>query len=315
MKTALDRGLRQIGERAIASLGAAPSLATLRIAPGQAGFFGEVFCALNGLRMAEKYGLVARMNWGPRSHYFEPDHARDGDVWSAFFATSRFDFRQKAGTKGPHFSVTLKPGAHDFAPYEGMSIRRSVGLALRAWCQLHPKIAKAVDEAQAQLFAGRPMLGVHIRLTDAAAGFEGRQTVAIEHFFDATDSWLAEHPGAGIFLATDEAQIIERFTARYGVRVTFQDCLRSEDGTSIHGRYDAGVSGSPYQKGREVLIDAMLLARCNYLIRTHSRVTAFSLCWSPELAFRCLELEVTGVSRLPWLHEASMLQEAHIRLA
>jgi hypothetical protein len=303
MKTALKRSLRQIGERTIASLAAAPSLATLRIAPGQAGFFGEVFCALNGLRMAEKHGLAARINWGPRSQYFEPDYAQDGDVWGAFFVTSRFDFRQKAGTKGPLFSVTLKPGAHDFTPYEGMSIRRSVGLALRAWCQPQPNIAKAVDEAQAQLFAGRFMLGVHIRLTDAAAGFEDRQTVDLEQFFLAADSWLSEHPAAGIFLATDEGRIVAAFEARYGARVTFQDCLRSEDGTSIHGHYDAGVSGNPYQKGREVLIDALLLARCDYLIRTHSRVTAYSLCWSPELAFRDLELEITGVNRLPWLHE------------
>jgi len=241
MKTALKRGLRQIRERTIASLRAAPSLATLRIAPGQAGFFGEVFCALNGLRMAEEYGLNARIYWGPGSHYFEPDYAQDGDAWGAFFATSRLDFRQGAGAgaKSPLFSVKLKPGAHDFTPYEDLSIRRSVALALRAWCQPHPKIAKAVDEAQAELFAGRSMLGVHIRLTDAAAGFEGRQTVALDQFFQATDSWLTEHPAAGIFLATDEERIVAAFEERYGARVTFQDCLRSEDGTSIHGHYDA----------------------------------------------------------------------------
>lgn len=303
MKITLTRGLRQIGERTIASLGVVPSLATLRIAPGHAGFFGEVFCALNGLRMAEKHGLAARMAWGPESRYFEPHHAHDGDIWSAFFATSHFDFRPKAGTKEPLFSVTLKPGAHDFAPYEGLSIRRSVGLALRAWCQPHSKIAKAVDEARAQLFAGRPMLGVHIRLTDAAAGFEGRQTVPLEKFFQAADSWLSEHSAAGIFLATDEMRIVAAFEARYGSRVTFQSCLRSEDGTSIHGHYDCGVAGSPYQKGREVFIDALLLADTAHVLRTHSRVTAFSLCWNPNLTYHDLEREVLGIDRTPWLQE------------
>lgn len=299
MKSVLSTVLKK---SAVAALGVAPSFGELRITPGRAGFFGEVFCAINGLRLAERHGLRATMAWGSRSPYFDPERSQN-DAWSTYFAVSEYDFRLKNSSRSSPFYLRHKPGAYDFEPYVGMSIRQSAGHALRAWCQPHAEIAASVEEIHERLFAKRSMLGVHVRLTDAAAGNEGRKTVGLESFFEATDKWLSDHSGSGIFLATDEARVTDAFVARYGELVNYQNCLRSDDGTSIHGHYDSGVYGNPYDKGREVFIDALLLARCDHLIRTHSRVTAFSLCWSPELSFRDLELDLTGDNRTPWLHE------------
>lgn len=302
MKTKIRQCLRITGERAVGVLAKAPGLAGLKITPGNAGFFGEVFCVLNGLRLAEQHGLVAEIAWGQQSPYFEKNHVQNDDAWSSFFAQSCFDFRTPPSPRAPILFPRFKPGAHDFVPYKGQSIRRSVGKALHDWCQPKPNIADEADAAWNRIAKGREMLGVHIRLTDAAAGLEKRKAVALEHFFDATDNWLANHPNAGIFLATDEIKIIEAFVVRYGERVSFQDCLRSEDGTSIHGHYDSGVKGNAYTKGCEVFIDALLLARCDHLIRTHSRVTAFSLCWNTDLTYHDLERDLLGVDRTPWLH-------------
>lgn len=308
MTKPLKREMRAWAEGAITTLGRTPGLAGLKITPGRAGFFGEVFCALNGLRLAERSGLSAQMAWGPDSLYYDSAHAVAGDAWRSFFAQSHFDFRTGAecgaGLRDPLVYLPYKPGANDFEAYPELSARASVGKALHAWCQPHPEIAAEADAVWSQLTKGRAeMLGVHIRLTDAAAGKEGRNTVKLDHFFAAADDWLDTHPEAGLFLATDESHITEAFKDRYGVRVAFQDCLRSEDGTSIHGHYDAGVAGSPYQKGREVFVDALLLARSSHILRTHSRVTVFSLCWAPDLSYRDLEYEVTGALRTAWLHD------------
>jgi hypothetical protein len=116
------------------------------------------------------------------------------------------------------------------------------------------------------------------------------------------DEWFKCNPDGTVFLATDDERIVEAFDRRYGNRhLLVRPSLRSKDGTSLHGHYDAGVPGSPIQKGADVLKDALILARCNHLIRSHSRVTCYSLCINPDLGFTDLSLDVDGIDRTPWL--------------
>ncbi|UAB78976.1 hypothetical protein INR77_04565 [Erythrobacter sp. SCSIO 43205] len=164
----------------------------------------------------------------------------------------------------------------------------------------------AVDEIVESKFRKGKVLGVHVRLTDAAAGQENRKSVGLRDVFEAVGRWLKTNADGQIFLATDDQRAIALFQEHYSDRVIFQDCLRSTDGTSIHGHYDTGVEGSPYLKGLEVMIDALLLARCDHLIRTHSRVTCFTLCWNTALSYTDLELELFGENRTPWLYEPSI---------
>lgn len=276
-----------------------PGGAGITVTCGRAGFFGELFTTLNGLRAAEKNGLSARIRWDETSKYFETGIGPN--VWKYYFEQSEFDFSGGIH-EDPRF-IRFKPGADDFDPYEGYSVRESAGIALDRWCQLKAEIVAAVDDFADANFNRETVLGVHVRLTDAAAGHENRKSVELDDVFDAVDRWAATNADCGIFLATDDQRAIAAFEERYPGRVIFQECLRSTDGTSIHGHYDAGVEGSPYTKGLEVLIDALLLARCDHLVRTHSRVTCFTLCWNPQLTYTDLELELLGEDRTPWLHE------------
>ena len=289
---------RTIYDSAFATLLRVPFVDELLVQPGLAGFFGEVFITLNGIRLAELNRKLARVYWGKYSPYFEPEISKN--AWSSFFMCSDFDFRVKRRALG--LTLPYRPGSRAFLPYAGLSVRQSLGRALQEWCKPRPEIVAAVDAFACQAeFDSRQMLGVHIRRTDVVAGAEGRRTVGLEDFTHAIDDWLSCTPNGGIFLASDDQNVIEYFTTHYPGRVASQDCLRSQDGNSIHGHYDTGVAGSPYNKGREVLIDALLLARCAHLVRTHSRVTAFSLCWNPSLGYRDLEREVIGINRTPWL--------------
>jgi hypothetical protein len=290
--------MRKIHEIAIDSFLRLPIGIEVKVQPGFSGFFGAVFTTLNGLRLAEVHRKQGRVFWGPSSPYFEASHGEN--AWTTFFQRSTFDFSERQGVA--LLSVPYRPGGHDLVPYDGLSVRLSVARALQSWCQPRPEIAQAVARFADVHFGRRPTLGVHVRLTDVAAGTEERRTVNPKSIMQAVDAWLANHQDAGIFLASDDQRMVAAFEQRYPGRVSYQNCLRSQDGTSVHGHYDAGVPGSPYSKGRDVLIDALLLARCSHLIRTHSRVTAFSLCWNPNLTYRDLEQEILGINRTPWLH-------------
>ncbi|RWP97576.1 hypothetical protein [Mesorhizobium sp.] len=281
----------------LVALGRLPFAPRVAIQSGGCGFFGDLFIALNGLRFAELHNLVAEVVWGPKSLYF--DASAGPNAWTYYFRESRFSFGRPGRT---YWSLPFRAGAQEFHRYNGLSTRASVHRAIERFCVLRPELAAEVDTfVNAEFVPGRT-LGVHVRLTDAAAGRENRRVLSLDHFIDATRDCLHSGEAERIFLASDEQRTIDRYIAEFGDRVVFSPALRSVDGTSIHGHYDGGVAGSSFGKGRDVLVDALLLAQCNHLIRSHSRVTCFSLCANATLSFTDLDLKHFGSSQTPWLH-------------
>lgn len=266
---------------------------------GGCGLFGDLFMALNGVRFAERKRLSGEVCWDKRSLYFEA--AKGRNVWSYYFENSAFAFGGEISLSG--MALPYFPGAQDFDPYPGLSVRQSVHRLLQKHCRPRASILKSVEQFASERFSSEAMLGVHIRRTDAARGMEDRREVHLRHFVAEIDEWLRHHPGGAIFLATDEASVVEELETRYGERVIAQHCLRSRDGASLHGHYDGGTEGTAFRKGLEVIIDALLLARCDHLIRTHSRVTCYTLCLNPQLSYTDLDLKCLGASRTPWLHQ------------
>ena len=104
-----------------------------------------------------------------------------------------------------------------------------------------------------------------------------------------------------IFLATDDSRVVPEFCACFGDRVRFQNATRSSDDRSIHGHRDTGLNLGPYKKGREALVDALILSQCSFLMRCFSFLTNYSLCINPDLKFLDLDKQNLGVVRTPWI--------------
>jgi len=279
-------------------VGAVPG-ARLAVQSGGCGFFGDLFMALNGMRFAERHRLACEIAWGERSLYFDPQTG--GDAWSNYFKQSRFDF-SPSSFKRRSIAVPYFPGAQEFFPYDGLTVRQSISEAIASFCSVRTEITDKVDHFTRSKFCPGGMVGVHVRMTDAARGEENRRVLSIDHFVRATEDALREHALSGVFLASDDASVVDQFRKEFGETVVTTDSIRSLDGTSLHGHYDGGVSGNPRQKGEEVLIDALLLAKCGFIVRGHSRVTCFSLCLAPQIPFIDLDFIHLGKNSTPWLH-------------
>lgn len=290
---------RKLQDLAINGIGTLGLPCTLEIKTGRAGFFAEVFMTLNGIRLAERYGLRAKVIWGEASPYF--DHIARSNAWTEFFENDTFDFSKSKRRLMP--VIPYRPGAHHFVPYEDLTVRKSVSQAIGNWCRPRPDITKRADDLIKSSRAGdKRVLGVHIRRTDTIPGHDMRRSVDVTSFENAIDERLSQNQFDTIYLATDDQEIADQFKLKYKDRVKLQPCMRSQDGNSIHGHYDQGTEGDPTEKGREVLIDAIVLANCDFLIRTHSSVTLYSLCLNPELKFLDLEKELLRSNLTPWLH-------------
>ena len=154
---------------------------------------------------------------------------------------------------------------------------------VRRWVRVQPSIRAA---AAAILSEWRQkstsLLGVHLRGTDKVT----HPRVPLERFTEAIDLYLAAHPGALVVLCTDDASYHQQMVRRYGQRVV----------SHSPGYATANIVRDPsidrYDKGRSALIDALILAHVDFLLKGTSSLSEFSLWYNPSLIHRHLDLQI-----------------------
>ena len=85
-------------------------------------------------------------------------------------------------------------------------------------------------------------------------------------------------------MATDQSQFIDQMRDRYGDRVLSLNAMRSQGFTNTFQK----SGGRNYQKGEEVLMDCLLLSRCDFLLKCTSAVGEFAMYFNPDL--KCYDL-------------------------
>lgn len=154
---------------------------------------------------------------------------------------------------------------------------------VRKYVRIRPHILDKVDRFFDRYMKGRRVLGVHIRGTD----LHYAPPVSPAEYFESIEQYLEDHPDAHLFLATDQVQYLELFKKRYGDIVHYYDCLRSSTSTAPFN----SKAGSPYQKGEDVLIDILLLSRCDFFVRGASNIPEMAIFFSENLESKDLSLD------------------------
>jgi hypothetical protein len=122
-------------------------------------------------------------------------------------------------------------------------------------------VRRALEELIAREFAGRPVVGVHIRRTDLVlAGTPPAVISPTARFLRRMRERVAAEPATRFFLATDDREEEERLAATFPGRV-FTHPKRSLDRARVEALQDA-------------LVDWLALGRCDRILR--SAGTSFS---------------------------------------
>ena len=110
------------------------------------------------------------------------------------------------------------------------------------------------------------------------------------------------HPEGSLFLATDDREAIRAFRSRYDTRrLAFQrgvprgtcDIRGSCEYSNPMSRARTSTDGvAPL--GDSVLIDALLLGRCDFLVKSKSAVSEFAIYFSPRLHNASYDFELNG---------------------
>ena len=149
-----------------------------------------------------------------------------------------------------------------------------------------PHILAKVDSFEREYFAGKKIIGIHMRGTDKGSAKLSPELMRIikpREYFPYIDDYTRKHGYCRIFVATEQQQFLRQMKARYGDRILSYEAIRT---SGLRNPFQ--LQGSGYRKGEEVLIDCLLLSRSNYLLKCTSAVGEFAMYFNPNLA--CVDL-------------------------
>jgi hypothetical protein len=141
------------------------------------------------------------------------------------------------------------------------------------YLKVRSDISEAVDEFWDYNLAGENVLGIHFR------GQEFR--TAPGHWFPPTKKQiltsaaklLEKHKFSKIFAVSEETSYIDFLKENFGPMVIATNCYRTRN-VNAYRQYPR--PNHKYLLGREIIIDALLLARCHALIGCTSNVATFA---------------------------------------
>ena len=123
-------------------------------------------------------------------------------------------------------------------------------------------------------------------------------------FFAMIDAYVATHGGPEsvlIFLATDDERFVASARNRFGAaRVQMQ-----ADGAVVRGSADTPAwkgddSAQNLRRGTEVVLDTLLLSRCDYLMKAGSAVAEFAIYFAPRLIDASFDFNIADQQRPEW---------------
>ena len=171
--------------------------------------------------------------------------------------------------------------------------------------------SKSIEGARAS-WSSRPgaVLGVHLRGTDkgkylSTAG-SGR-AIGPSEYEPYVRAFLDSHgPNATVFVATDSPSFLAEVVAKWPTgRVRHRsDVLRHEANVAFAGGAAVRGANANYRKGEEVLLDSLLLSRCDFLLHAASGVAELAMYWNRRLHTHSVHLQYTHGRQQPhWMPE------------
>lgn len=250
------------------------------------------------VRIDARIGFFAQLNWclyifahcerhnlRPSILLVSPLYARvKGENWLAYFfdsLTLTEADRQRLQDRSIQVSHITDIGQMGLpVEYQSQMTLESANRLLRNQLSIKPEIRDYIQSFVDQHFSQRTVLGVHYRGTDKKSE---APPVPWEYVAKTIANYLEANPRIdALFVASDEGEFIDWIRSRFNQIdvISHNDQERSREGVAIHVRPNWGDN---YIKGKEALVNCVLLSKCAALIRTASFLSAWSSVFNPEL--------------------------------
>ncbi len=246
------------------------------------GFFSSYCSALNSIMWAEKNGKVPVMHWDASFCHYQKEGWRGSlQPWEYYFEpVSDLAFEPT----DPVYRVYGAPDdfnlpmifVRDQAKFE--ELRDDAKKAIDKYIQVRPEIVEKADLFFREHMEGAVNIGIHMRGTDRAAN---DKWALPNDLIEEAKKLAAEIPGrVQFFVATDEECYLD-LAKKALVGLIYCDSTRSQDGKPLH--LSISQKKQAANLGEEVLIEGLLLAKCDYLLHSMSAVPIAVMMMNPSI--------------------------------
>jgi Nodulation protein Z (NodZ) len=225
---------------------------------------------LSGTEKGFRYGRVGENVW---DSLFRPLGAAPAN--SSWYASASLDFAFWGRGKDHLTGVALQRQRNGY--HNTLSI----------WIEVtNTRVQKEIENCYGNTFQGRFCIGVHRRVGNALVANcqQDGEVPPVGRFIQCIQAEIrasgTEDPV--IFLATDDAEAIACFRDAFGDLLHVRDQVQRTTAfeTEVHYRNWGQLS---ITDAEDVLIDTLLLARCNVLVHASSSVSTIASLWNPDL--------------------------------
>jgi hypothetical protein len=145
------------------------------------------------------------------------------------------------------------------------------------------RVLDAVRDVEHRALRGRFRIGVHRRVDNAMLPSTQRDGVAqsIEQFIASVRRHVPSDGGPwAVFLATDDANTVPPFREAFGPRLVVRERVQrtTSEQAEVHFRDWSQLS---LADAEDVLVDTLLLARCDVLVHASSSVSTMAALMNP----------------------------------
>ena len=272
------------------SRGGSPAYVIRRI--GNAGFFSNYLYVLGHIQYALKKGYTPVIDMLNYKTVYNQDVPVNGksNAWEYYF-------HQPAGVElsdaysMPNVIISDNAYLSEYSPQyvgKGQFPDQEQISKLNGVCTEYIQIREELlEEANALWMAltkenADSVLGVHVRGTDMRCSKDHPIPPNVNVFLKKIDTILEAISITKIFLSTDENEIVRIFEEKYGNLVCCQETYRScaNSNVGIHLEDVLPRENHKYMLGKEVLMDALCLSKCQYLLCGKSNVPLCAAIWN-----------------------------------
>jgi hypothetical protein len=279
---------------------------TLVLRSRNGGFFSNFNCVMSNLeRYLGKDGFAAaEVVWPVRADlpHFSYGRAEDGNVWLHFFEP--LDFPEFPPTRVemseyPKTGVCLISSLEAYATYKlNWRWRRIYHRLFTRFIKLRPFLIQRVDGIVRDDMAGRFCVGVHYR-NPQHAGECPRPIPEPEAFIARVRRLLPAGRPVAVVLASDVEPAVEAFRAAFGDTLVVQpEVTRAL--SLAQEQLHHGAAHPSLNLGEQVLMDCLLLARCDVLLHVVSNVATAAGFINPRLKLVYCETRTEALQGYLW---------------
>lgn len=238
----------------------------------RAGMFAICNLVLGHLYLLDKgyYGGVA-VDFADRGVYYDPN--KGSNWWEYYFEPLAVGLKSDGIVE-----KTIPFELNQLAAAIRMQIPRGEAAALiRKHIKVQDYILEQVDDFASENFQDYFIIGLHYRGTDKSSEAP-RVTYAQAELAVQEQISSLPHNRYKIFVATDERPFLMYIQKKFPGKVIYTEAIRSTDFSSVHHS-----APNHYEVGRQAIVDALLLSRCDQLIRTSSNLSLWATYFNPDL--------------------------------